>query len=84
MSKKAAIPDAWDDDDWNTKADQADAAAEAAKTEEQVKLTKAQRLAQHAEANKKIWQSAYVLLENTVSHFPNNVFVVKSLKSPTS
>ncbi|PVH74761.1 hypothetical protein DL98DRAFT_428824 [Cadophora sp. DSE1049] len=58
MNKKAAIPDAWDDDDWNTKADQADAAAEAAKAEEQVKLTKAQRLAQHAEANKKIWQSA--------------------------
>ncbi|KAG4441206.1 hypothetical protein IFR05_003324 [Cadophora sp. M221] len=58
MSMKAAIPDAWDDDDWNTKADQADAAAEAAKAEEQVKLTKAQRQAQHAEANKKIWQSA--------------------------
>ncbi|CZT05037.1 uncharacterized protein RAG0_11272 [Rhynchosporium agropyri] len=58
MSKKASIPDAWDDDDWNTKADQADAAAEAAKVEEQVKLTKAQRLAQHAEANKKIWESA--------------------------
>ncbi|KAH7403544.1 hypothetical protein BKA64DRAFT_707032 [Cadophora sp. MPI-SDFR-AT-0126] len=58
MSKNSAVPDAWDDDDWNTKADQADAAAEAAKAEEQVKLTKAQRLAQHAEANKKIWQTA--------------------------
>lgn len=66
MSEKAAVPDAWDDDDWNTKADQADAAAEAAKVEEQVKLTKAQRQAQHAEANKKIWQSAYVRHESAV------------------
>jgi hypothetical protein len=67
MSKKADIPDAWDDDDWNTKADQADAAAEAAKAEEQVKLTKAQRQAQHAEANKKIWQSACVRPESAKS-----------------
>ncbi|KAK0104701.1 hypothetical protein ONS95_004973 [Cadophora gregata] len=61
MSKKAAVPDAWDDDDWNTKADQEDAAAaaaEAANSADHVKLTKAQRLAQHAEANKKIWQTA--------------------------
>lgn len=57
MSKKAAIPDAWDDD-WEVQADKADANAEKAKAEEQVKISKAERLAKHAETNKKIWESA--------------------------
>lgn len=60
MSKKAVVPDAWDDD-WESQADKADAAAEAATAEEQVKLTKAERQAQHRESNKKLWESAYVL-----------------------
>lgn len=59
MSKKAAIPDAWDDD-WESQADKADAEVEKAKAEEQVKVSKAERLAKHAETNKKIWESAYV------------------------
>jgi hypothetical protein len=59
MSKKAAIPDAWDDD-WESQADKVDAEAEKAKAEEQVKVSKAERLAKHAETNKKIWESAYV------------------------
>lgn len=66
MSKKAAVPDAWDDD-WESQADKADAAAAA---EEQVKATKAERLAQHAETNKKIWESAYVFIE--LYHRPKN------------
>ena len=57
MSKKATVPDAWDDD-WEAQADKADAAAESAKAEEQVKISKAERLAKHAETNKKIWESA--------------------------
>jgi hypothetical protein len=57
MSKKPAVPDAWDDD-WETQADNADATIEVAKTEEQVKTSKAERLAKHAETNKKIWESA--------------------------
>lgn len=59
MSKKNAIPDAWEDD-WESQADKADAAAAPAKAEH-VKISKAERLAQHAETNKKIWESAYVL-----------------------
>jgi len=62
MGKKAEIPDAWDDD-WESQADKAEAKAEAAadKTvEEEVKVTKAERLAKHAEKNKKLWESAYV------------------------
>ncbi|KAG0649960.1 hypothetical protein D0Z07_3972 [Hyphodiscus hymeniophilus] len=57
MSKKSAVPDAWDDD-WESQADKADAQAEKAKAEEQVKVSKAERLARHAETNKKIWESA--------------------------
>jgi hypothetical protein len=59
MNKKSTVPDAWDDD-WEAQADKADAAAEEAKAEEQVKVSKAERLAKHAETNKKIWESAYV------------------------
>jgi len=57
MGKKAAVPDAWDDD-WESQADKADQAAEAAKVEEQVQISKAERLAKHAETNKMIWESA--------------------------
>ena len=57
MSNKATVPDAWDDD-WESQADKADVEAEKAKAEEQVKVSKAERLARHAETNKKIWESA--------------------------
>ena len=58
MSKRPAIPDAWDDD-WESQADKADQTAAVAKVEEQqVKISKAERLAKHAETNKKIWDSA--------------------------
>jgi hypothetical protein len=60
MSKKPTIPDAWDDD-WEAQADKADTAAEPSKAEREVKISKAERLAQHAETNKKIWESAFVL-----------------------
>ncbi|KAJ5047106.1 uncharacterized protein L3040_002949 [Drepanopeziza brunnea f. sp. 'multigermtubi'] len=64
MSKKATIPDAWDDD-WESQADKADPAAEStnakgpeAAADGGVKLTKAERLAQHKENQKKIWENA--------------------------
>lgn len=75
MSKKSAIPDAWDDD-WESQADKADAAAATARVEEQIKISKAERLAQHAETNKKIWESAYVL--NSSSRLP--IIIVLSEK----
>lgn len=56
MSKKAAVPDAWDDD-WETIADKADAVA-AAPPQQEAKVSKAERLAKHAETNKKIWDTA--------------------------
>ncbi|PMD14580.1 hypothetical protein NA56DRAFT_373810 [Hyaloscypha hepaticicola] len=57
MSKKGAVPDAWDDD-WESQADKADAATAAAKADEEVKISKAERLAKHAETNRKLWESA--------------------------
>ncbi|KAK5628241.1 hypothetical protein RRF57_003956 [Xylaria bambusicola] len=61
--KRTKVPDAWDDDDWEVKADQAAAAggpeSEAeAEAESQASMTRAERLAQHAESNKRLWQSA--------------------------
>lgn len=59
MVKKGAVPDAWDDD-WEAQADR-DAAAEVpAKPAADANLTKTERLARHAETNRKLWESAYV------------------------
>lgn len=59
MGKKNLVPDAWDDD-WESQADKADDAVAVVAVEEQVKISKAERLAQHAESNKKLWESASV------------------------
>lgn len=71
MPKKAAVPDAWDDD-WEAEADKADKEAEVAKVEEEVKISKADRLARHAETNKKIWESAYVTIFYDLILLSNN------------
>ncbi len=58
MAKKSTpIPDAWDDD-WESQADKIEDLGTG--TEEPKKLSKAERLAQHAELNRQIWESAYV------------------------
>ncbi|OBT67889.1 hypothetical protein VE03_02476 [Pseudogymnoascus sp. 23342-1-I1] len=57
MSKNASsVPDAWDDD-WESQADKEEGGVRLEQPEE-VKLSKAERLAKHAEENKKMWQSA--------------------------
>ncbi|KAM0503849.1 hypothetical protein ACHAP8_003091 [Fusarium lateritium] len=56
MSKKSTfVPDAWEDD-WETQADKM--VKEPDQTVPQVPLSKAERLAQHAEQNRKLWESA--------------------------
>jgi hypothetical protein len=62
MGKKSVIPNAWDDD-WETQADRTDGAVA---VEEQVKISKAERLAKHAEINKQIWESAYICSTSSV------------------
>lgn len=57
MAKNASsVPDAWDDD-WESQADKEEGGVMLEQPEE-VKLSKAERLAKHAEENKKMWQSA--------------------------
>ncbi len=57
MSKKAVVADAWDDD-WESQADKADSLPPPNSVLGEPKVTKAERLAKHAETNKKIWESA--------------------------
>ncbi|RYP92804.1 hypothetical protein DL770_001084 [Monosporascus sp. CRB-9-2] len=59
VKKTTKVPDAWEDDDWETQADKA--ATEGSRDEPEqpaAPLTKAERLAQHAELNRKLWESA--------------------------
>ncbi|OAA73302.1 hypothetical protein ISF_00203 [Cordyceps fumosorosea ARSEF 2679] len=71
MSKRAVVPDAWDDD-WETQADRA-AKEEAANPTPAPVLTKAERLEEHVKSNRKLWEAAesnetfhYVEATNTV------------------
>ncbi|KAK4105602.1 hypothetical protein N658DRAFT_503719 [Parathielavia hyrcaniae] len=54
---KDKIPDAWDDDDWEQLADRA-VKEEPPKPEPPKPLTRAERLAKHAEEQRKLWESA--------------------------
>ncbi|SMQ46488.1 unnamed protein product [Zymoseptoria tritici ST99CH_1A5] len=56
MSKKAAIPDAWDDD-WVKAADKPDT-QQSSQDSIAAKLSKAERRAQHAEQQKQLWDTA--------------------------
>lgn len=74
MVKKNTIPNAWDDDDWEAQADKAEASTSPT---EPTKISKAERLAKHAEQNKKLWETAYILLVTflniyTKTHLPNH------------
>jgi hypothetical protein len=64
---KDRIPDAWDDDDWEQHADRA-AKEDPPKPEPPVFLTRAERLAKHAEEQRKLWESAWVA--NPIFHPP--------------
>lgn len=59
MGKQTAVPDAWEDD-WESQADKVanEDQQQPQLPEPQAPLSKAERLAQHAEANRRIWESA--------------------------
>ncbi|KJZ76663.1 hypothetical protein HIM_03999 [Hirsutella minnesotensis 3608] len=57
MKKTAAVPDAWEDD-WESQADTLSPQASQQHGPDPVPLTKAERLEQHEEANRKLWESA--------------------------
>ncbi|KAI1094261.1 hypothetical protein F5B19DRAFT_72519 [Rostrohypoxylon terebratum] len=61
MAKRTTgkVPDAWEDDDWEVQADKAAAVEdEEPEPQQQPQLSRAERLAQHAESNRKLWESA--------------------------
>ena len=57
MPKQANVHDAWDDD-WQTAADRDVSPEPASCPAPAPRLTKKERLAQHAETNRKLWQTA--------------------------
>ncbi|KAK3397916.1 hypothetical protein B0T20DRAFT_439432 [Sordaria brevicollis] len=57
MGKNDSVPDAWDDD-WESLADRASKEEPSPEPEKEVKMTKAERLAMHAEAQRKLWEAA--------------------------
>lgn len=64
MGKQGDVPDAWEDD-WETQADKikpddGGAPLNPAQPPTQAPQTKAERLAQHVEDNRKLWESACV------------------------
>lgn len=65
MSKNTKTPDAWDDEDWEVLADRAAKEPEPEpEPQQQAPTTRAERLAKHAEEQRKLWESAYA----TTSH----------------
>ena len=59
MSKNTKVPDAWDDD-WEIVADRAESEQPEPQPEVPVPMTRAERLAKHADEQRKLWESAYV------------------------
>lgn len=55
---KYSVPNAWDDDDWEAQADRLAAAPVPQEVAPEPPLTRKERLAQHTEANRKLWESA--------------------------
>ncbi|PTB43095.1 uncharacterized protein TrAFT101_001653 [Trichoderma asperellum] len=56
MSRAGGVPNAWDDDDWETQADRSE--NKETQAAPQPNLSRQERLQQHAEANRKLWESA--------------------------
>lgn len=60
MGNGNKVPDAWDDDDWEAQADRAakEVPPTPAAREPPAPLSRAERLAKHAEEQRKLWESA--------------------------
>ncbi|KAF2401189.1 hypothetical protein EJ06DRAFT_581380 [Trichodelitschia bisporula] len=92
-SARSKVPDAWDDD-WEKVADQEPSAPSQASAQPETKLSKAERRARHAEANKRLWQAAetpdrplFVDANDSIplkTEFKPPVKVVLSRKPPTN
>jgi hypothetical protein len=58
MSRAGGVPNAWDDDDWETQVDRSEGKQTQAAPQPNLNRQQ-QRLQQHAEANRRLWESAY-------------------------
>ncbi|RFU73840.1 hypothetical protein TARUN_8418 [Trichoderma arundinaceum] len=59
MSKAGGVPDVWDDDDWEAQADRLESKEkQLSQAAPQPNLSRQERMQQHAEANRKLWESA--------------------------
>ncbi|KAH6610465.1 hypothetical protein Trco_000485 [Trichoderma cornu-damae] len=59
MSKAGGVPNAWDDDDWEAQADRIESKdKQLPQVSPQPSLSRRERMQQHAEANRKLWESA--------------------------
>ncbi|KAL6910670.1 hypothetical protein GGI43DRAFT_19516 [Trichoderma evansii] len=56
MSRAGGVPNAWDDEDWEAQADRSE--RKEAQVAPQPNLSRQERLHQHAEANRRLWESA--------------------------
>ena len=61
MVRAKDIPDAWDDDDWVETANRA--AKEEPAPSPQVALPRNERLARHVETQRRLWEDAYVIMD---------------------
>jgi hypothetical protein len=58
MGKKGPVPDAWEDDDWESQADRLDKEPVVESPQPAKPLTQRERLVQHAERNRRLWEEA--------------------------
>ncbi|KAL7798527.1 hypothetical protein V8C37DRAFT_207270 [Trichoderma ceciliae] len=59
MSKAGGVPNAWDDEDWEAEADRIESKEKQLPQGAQIpNLSRQERMQQHAEANRKLWESA--------------------------
>jgi len=59
MPKNDKVPNAWDDDDWEAQADRVEEEEPEPEPEVPAAMTRSERLAKHAEEQRKLWESAY-------------------------
>ena len=82
---KDKIPDAWEDDDWETQADRAENEPEPEpEPSAPVPMTHQERLAKHAEEQRKLWESAYELENTYLCNGPSDLLTEKPRQSQTS
>ncbi|KAH6685322.1 hypothetical protein F5X68DRAFT_19616 [Plectosphaerella plurivora] len=80
MGKKGPVPDAWEDDDWESLADKQDKAPVPDPQQPTKPLTQRERLVQHAERNRKLWEEAQAPETNHYVEATSNIPLASTFK----